>query len=404
MLPVRDISTKTPGTDLEAAFDLRVPPPGTPRAPKTLELSITGRCNLACRYCYYADEMAALGDLPKERWLSFFEELGGLAVQRVTLTGGEVFTHPDLFELIDGVVANRMRYSLLTNGTLITEKTTQAFQIGKRRLRLDSIQVSIDGSCAEVHDHSRPPASFERALRGLKQLKAAGFPVTVRVTVNRHNLEDLPNVARLLLEEVGLRSFSTNEAEQMGTARCNGQDITLTPAERRRAMATLTALNQQYGGRISASAGPLAMRRHFAEIETRLANGETSRPGRGTLCSCGGVFSKMAVLHDGTLVPCNMLPSLAMSVDGRAPRIGETPLQEAWLYSPAINVVRYRGQIPLASLAECAGCAYTGFCAGGCPASVLAREGHLNGRDPLVCYRLFVGAGNQENLPVMRQS
>lgn len=404
MLPVSDVVNTMPGVDLGKAFDLRVPPAGTPRAPKSLDLSITGRCNLTCRYCFYADEMAALGDLPKERWLSFFEEIGSLAVQRVTLTGGEVFTRPDLFELIDGAIANRMRYSLLTNGTLITEKTIQALQSGKRRLRLDSIQVSIDGSCAEVHDRSRPPASFERALRGLKLLQLAGFPVAVRVTVNHHNVDDLPNVARLLLDEVKLPSFSTNEAEQMGTARCNGQDITLTPAERRRAMAALTALNEQYGGRISASAGPLAMRRHFAEIETRLEQGETGQPGRGTLCSCGGVFSKMAVLHDGSMVPCNMLPSLAMGVDGKAPRIGETPLQDAWLYSPAINAVRYRRQIPLDSLPECAGCAYTGFCAGGCPASVMARDGHLNGSDPLVCYRLFVEAGNQENLPVMRQS
>jgi len=91
-------------------------------APQSVDIAITGRCNLGCKYCFYADEMVALRDLPTERWLAFFAELGGLAVQRVTLTGGEVFTRPDLFELIDGVIASRMRYGLLTNGTLVTEK------------------------------------------------------------------------------------------------------------------------------------------------------------------------------------------------------------------------------------------------------------------------------------------
>lgn len=133
----------------------------------------------------------------------------------VTLTGGEVFTRPDLFELIDGIIANRMRYSLLSNGTMITEETLRQFEVGRRRQRLDSIQISVDGSSAEVHDRSRPK-SFGRALRGLKLLKEAGYPVTVRVTINRHNVDDLENVAHLLLNEVGLPSFSTNEAYACG--------------------------------------------------------------------------------------------------------------------------------------------------------------------------------------------
>lgn len=368
-------------------FDPTVPPPGLKPRPQTVDISVTGRCNLKCRYCFYADEMAALSDLPTERWLARFQELGELAVQRVTLSGGEAFTRPDLFTLIDGLLANKMRYSILTNGTLITKKMLQAFEVGKRRLRLDSIQVSIDGSCAEVHNKSRPPNSFDRALRGLRLLKEAGFPVTVRATVNRHNVDDLENIARLLLEDVGLPGFSTNEAEQMGTARCHGQDVVLTRQERQRAMDTLVALNQKYGGRIGAQAGPLSRARHFSEITERVARGETGLPGRGTLCSCGGVFNKMAILHDGTMVPCNMLPTLTMGV------IGVNSLQEAWLRHPSINVVRQRRQIPLSALPTCRDCPYTGFCAGGCPASVMSKFGRLNVIDPLICYRLWKDEG-----------
>jgi len=272
--------------------DLTVPPPGLSRAPQELDLCLTGRCNLKCRYCFYADEMASSSDMPAARWHALFEELGKLGVQRVCLTGGEVFTRPDLFELIDGVIANKMRYQMLTNGTLITRDTVKAFAVGKRRPRLNSIQVSIDGSCAEIHDQSRPPKSFDRALAGLRLLKEAGFPVTVRVTVNRTNLDDLPNIARLLLEDVGLGSFSTNEAEQMGSARCYGDSMVLTPAERRRAMETLADLSKKYDGRISANAGPLATAQSYAEIEESLARGQTSRPGRGKLCACGGVFQR----------------------------------------------------------------------------------------------------------------
>lgn len=364
--------------------DLTLPPEGLSNAPKSVDLSLTGGCNLKCRYCFYADSMAARSDLPTGRWLSFFEELGILGVQRVSLSGGEVFVRPDIFTLIDGVIENRMRFSILSNGTLITEEVINALQEGKRRLRLDSIQVSIDGSSAGIHDLSRPPHSFDRAVRGLRLLVEAKFPVTVRVTLNHHNITDLENIAHLLIDDIGLLGFSTNEAEMMGTARCNGENIMLSVAERNSAMEVLTRLDERYGGRIGAQAGPLSRAKMFRDIEGRMARGETGIPGRGTLCSCGGVFSKMAVLHDGTMVPCNLLPALTMGV------IGLHSLQDAWMRSPAINAVRRRWDVPLSALEECKDCQYTGFCTGGCPASVMAKSGRLIGIDPLSCYREYL--------------
>ena len=367
--------------------DMTTPPAGLMSAPKTIDLSLTGRCNLKCEYCFYADSMVCRSDLPSEKWIAFFSEIGDIGVQRVSLSGGELFTRPDLFTLIDSIIENRMRYTILSNGTLITEEVIKAFESGKRRLRLDSIQISIDGSNPSVHDLSRPPHSFERAIRGVRLLKAAHFPVTVRVTLNHHNIHDLEAIAQLLIEDIGLPGFSTNEAEPMGTANCAGQNITLSVQERNEAMKVLMELNERYGGRIGAQAGPLARARSFRETEELLKKGATGRPGRGTLCSCGGVFSKMAVLHDGTMVPCNMLPTLVMGV------IGMHALQDAWLKSPAINVIRRRREIPLSLLEECKDCPYTGFCTGGCPASVMAKSGQIIGIDPMSCYREYLKEG-----------
>jgi SynChlorMet cassette radical SAM/SPASM protein ScmE len=327
--------------------------------------------------------MAVLSDLPTERWLTFFQEMGSIGVQKATVSGGEAFTRSDIFELIDGLIENKMRYNLLTNGTLMTEETIAAFKKGKRRLRLDSIQISIDGASAAVHDASRPPHSFDRAIQGLCLLKENGFPVTVRVTVNRYNLDDLENIAHLLLEDIGVPRFSTNEADRFGSARCYGQDVILGQKERYKAMVKLEALAKRYPGRISAAAGPLAISRHFAQINELVAGGATEMKGRGNLSSCGGAFSKVAVLHDGTIVPCNLLPDLKMG------KIGETPLQEAWFHSPAINAIRRRRDVALSTLPECQGCSYAGFCAGGCPAVVYAQSGKLEARDPLICYRQF---------------
>ncbi len=357
---------------------------GVMSAPRDVDIAVTGRCNLSCKYCFYADEMVARTDLPTERWLSFFDELGRIGVMNVTLTGGEVFSRQDLFQLIDGVIANRMRYGLLSNGTMITEKVLGQFEMGKRRKRLNSIQVSVDGSRAEIHNLSRPN-SFERVIRGLRLLKEAKFPLTVRVTVNRFNVDDLENVAHLLLDEIGLPGFSTNEAFPCGATNRSEGGIMLTPAQRLKAMRTLSELAQKYNGRIDAQAGPLVLERQFRMIDEQLATGTTRLPARGMLVGCGGVFSKMAVLHDGTIVPCNILSTLRLGT------IGVDDFQKVWLSSQLMNAVRQRRTIPLESLETCKGCRYQGFCTGGCPGGAIFLTGQLNARNPMDCYRVHKG-------------
>jgi SynChlorMet cassette radical SAM/SPASM protein ScmE len=349
-----------------------------------VDIAISGRCNLRCKYCYYADEMAGSNDLPTARWLAFFEELGRLAVQRIYLTGGEPLARPDLFELIDGIIANRMRYALLTNGTLLTENVLAQFEIGKRRKRLDYIQISIDGSRAEIHNQSRPD-SFDCAVRGLRLVQAAGLPAQVRVTINRRNVDDLEAITHLLLEEIGVPGFGTNEAFPCGIIEQQANEITLTPAQRQQAMQTLKRLTERYPGRIHANAGPLALAREFERIEAALAAGETGFAGRGTLSGCGVAFNKIAVHPDGVMVPCHIHGTLHLGM------IGVDDLQSIWLEHPTLLALRQRHTIPLQTLATCQDCRYQGFCTGGCPAVGFFVTGELNGRNPLDCYRVHKG-------------
>jgi len=365
-------------------------------SPQHVDIAITGNCNLACEYCFYADEMPSRGDLPTERWLAFFEELGRLKVMNVTLTGGEVFTRSDLFELLDSLVANRMRYSILSNGTLISEKTVKQLELGKRRSRLDYIQISIDGSTAAVNDRSRPE-SFARAVQGLRLLKEAEFPVTVRVTINPNNIDDLGNIARLLLDEIGLPSFSTNETYPCGATGRTESSVMLSASQREQAMQTLTELDVKYKGRITAQAGPLALAREIKKIESAIAAGQCGLPGRGTLSTCGGVWNKLAILHDGTIVPCHNLSTLRLGV------IGSDDFQKIWLEHPQMQSLRKRQEIPLSDLDGCRDCALINFCTGGCPGLTLFLTGELNVPVPKNCFRFLQDESIGQNRPLFNK-
>jgi len=355
------------------------------RTPRNLDIEITARCNLRCRYCYFFNNPAVkYRDLPADEWLKFFDELGSLGVMGVTLAGGEPFIREDLPVLLEGIVRNRMRFSLLSNGALIGDEIA-AFLA--RTGRCEYVQVSVDGSGPEIHDSCRGKGSFEGALRGIRTLQRHRIGVAVRVTVHRHNIDDLENIAHFLLEELGLPCFSTNSAGYLGTCRLNADDVMLTIAERQSAMATLLRLAEKYPNRISASAGPLSEGRIWRLMEEARAQGKPAFPNRGRLTACGCPSSKISVRADGTIVPCNMLNHIELG------RINHDSLAEVWQNGPALNQLRNRRTIPLADFEFCAGCAYMFYCTGSCPGLAYTLTGKVDHPSPDSCLQRFLEEG-----------
>jgi SynChlorMet cassette radical SAM/SPASM protein ScmE len=359
--------------------------PKVMRSPRKLDIEITARCNLRCRYCYFFNNPAVeYLDLPADEWLKFFDELGTLGVMDVTLAGGEPFMREDLTTLLEGLVRNRMRFCLLSNGGLIDDGVA-AFLA--RTGRCEYVQVSVDGSSAEIHDSCRGKGSFDGAIRGIRTLQRQRVNVAVRVTIHRNNVHDLENIAHFLLDELGLPGFGTNSAGYLGTCRVNSDEMLLNMEERMEATAALLRLAEKYPERISASAGPLSEGRAWRRMEEARAQGKPAFPNRGRLTACGCPSSKISVRADGTIVPCNMLNHIELG------RINHDSLAEVWQNSPALNQLRDRHAIPLSDFKFCAGCAYIPYCTGSCPGLAYALTGKVDHPSPDSCLRQFLEEG-----------
>jgi SynChlorMet cassette radical SAM/SPASM protein ScmE len=357
------------------------------KTPRSVDLSITNQCNLRCTYCSHFTGAGDVGqDLPKEEWLQFFEELNRCVVMNVTIGGGEPFFRQDLPELIEGIFRNRMRFNILSNGTLITEEMADFLASTGR---CDGVQVSIDGSVPTTHDACRGEGNFHKAMQGIKSLRKYNVPVPVRVTVHKHNVRDLENVAKLLLEEVGLPSFSTNAASYMGLCRQNAEQVQLTAEDRSLAMETLLKLEKKYNGRISATAGPLAEGRDWLEMEKACQQKIEMIPGRGHLSGCNGPMEKLAVRADGVIVPCDQMSHVELG------RINRDNLQEVWQEHAALKRLRERHKIALSDFEFCKGCEYINYCTGNCPALAYTILGKENHPSPDACLKRFLEAGGR---------
>jgi SynChlorMet cassette radical SAM/SPASM protein ScmE len=355
------------------------------RTPRSVEVEVTARCNLRCSYCYFFDNPdVGYRDLPSDEWVRFFAECGRLGVMDLTVAGGEPFLRSDLRELLASIVANRMRFAILSNGTLIDDSIA-SYIAGTGRCNY--VQVSIDAGAPPSHDACRGTGSFEKAVRGLRTLQRHGIRAAVRVTIHKYNVDALEDTAQFLLEELGLPDFSTNSAALLGTCRARAGDMLLTVAQRQQAMEALFKLSDRYPGRISASAGPLAEARMWTEMEDARASGAAPDDGRGSLSGCGCPSSRVAVRVDGAFVPCLLLPHMHLGWMNR------DRLTDVWNSAPALEALRRRSEIRLASFSFCRGCPYVERCTGNCPALSYVLTGQVDHPSPDACLRRYLRAG-----------
>jgi Fe-coproporphyrin III synthase len=161
--------------------------------------NMTKRCNLKCVHCYAKAE----GEHYRGRELStaegkaLIDDLAGFGVPVILFSGGEPVLREDLPELIGHATAKGLRAVISTNGTLITEETARIFA----RFSLSYVGVSLDG-IGDVNDAFRGvKGAYEKALRGIRNAKAAGIKVGLRFTVNRRNIGEVPAIFDLLEQE-----------------------------------------------------------------------------------------------------------------------------------------------------------------------------------------------------------
>ena len=129
----------------------------------TLQWHITHRCNLRCSHCYQEDYSRIMTG---EELFTVLEKYRRFLESRrlyghVNVTGGEPLSSPDFFPLIEEITRLGIRFSVLTNGTLITPAIARRIAA----LRPVFVQVSLDG-CEGVHDSIRGAGSFRLALDG----------------------------------------------------------------------------------------------------------------------------------------------------------------------------------------------------------------------------------------------
>ena len=161
-------------------------------------------CNLTCSHCLVNSGPDGDKGLPTDVLLTLIDEARALGTSRFHFTGGEPMVRRDFIQLCQHVLSDPdAELAVLSNATLIKGKRLDDLNtLDTERFRL---QISIDGSCAEVNDPIRGEGSFETIVEGVKAAVSTGIAVTLTSTITAANADDVPKVTRLVSELVPQR-------------------------------------------------------------------------------------------------------------------------------------------------------------------------------------------------------
>ena len=167
--------------------------------PTNVYIPVTNRCNLKCWMCDVVMVPRPVLELGLDEIRQVLDEVkswGGNQI--VLLTGGEPFLRKDIFDILHHSVSLGLRTEMVTNGTLIDERTArQVMDSG-----LHMIAVSLDSVTPRIHNATRGvKGAFDGAVQGIRNLvkakKDSGSEIWIEIwtTITNLNVEELSEIA-----------------------------------------------------------------------------------------------------------------------------------------------------------------------------------------------------------------
>ncbi len=345
--------------------------------------NMTRRCNLSCVHCYISATSGGEAgerrdELTTGEARAFIKDIARMGSPVLLFSGGEPTLREDLFELGRLAIDSGMRAVISSNGTTIDEEMAKRIvEVG-----FSYVGVSIDGA-GETHDRFRgKQGAFDDAIRGVRNCLAAGVKAGVRLTVNRANVRELPQVLDIV-EREGIPRFCMYHLVYAGRGeKLVSQD--LSHEEARGVIACLIEKVLDWEKR-GVKTEILTTDNHAdgVMVETFVREHRPERlddvhalQGRHGGCSAG---KKMAnVDYAGNVHPCQFWSSATLG------NVRERPFSEIWTDVSNPLLAKLRKMSEHLTGPRCSGCRHRATC-GGCRIRAEVVSGDLWGDDP-ACY------------------
>jgi heme b synthase len=342
------------------------------QAPRLVAWEVTRACDLACRHCRaVAQPHADPRQLATNEAFRLIDDIAAFRQPIILiLTGGDPLKRPDIFVVAERAARAGLRVVMSPSGTQVTPASVAAL----RRVGIQRISVSLDGSTPDLHDgFRRVPGAFEQAIASLAYAREGNLPFQINTTVTRHNRHDLSNMLRLAVD---LGAVTWDVFMLVPTGRGTVQ-MEIAPDEYEETLRFIHEVSQTAPIQVKMTCAP-----HYKRVqvqERRSARqrtaGRTPHAAHGFSRGCMAGFGFCFVSHIGEVGGCGYLPLLAGNVR-------EASLTDIYRESSLFKSLRDANLLQ----GRCGICEYRMVC-GGCRARALTATGNYLDEEPFCTYR-----------------
>ncbi|MBN2111413.1 MAG: radical SAM protein [Methanosarcinaceae archaeon] len=308
---------------------------------------LTSRCNLRCKHCVVSAGEAGRDELDLDECHRLIDEFAEFGVGQLILSGGEPMVREDFFDIAEYAAEKGLLIQVATNGTLIDENAAHRLAgIGA------STQVSFDSSEPAIHDEFRQhPGSWMKTKKGIEQLKDAGVPITLAVTVTTMNIDNVPQIYEMAIE-MGVQTFRILPFVPFGRGRY-ADELEVSPAR----MGELTEFLHSKRDEDEINIAPM-------EFECTLSPPPEQGIDDDVRIGCDGAISYCTVTSTGEVLPCNYFSG------ADAENIREHDFRWIWANSRFLNYFRSLKASDVKG--KCQECSWLPVCRGSCIAANFA--------------------------------
>ena len=234
------------------------------RAPLFFAWQLTNRCSARCIACCEESgpDKAWRDELTRDEALDVAARIADAGIPYVAFGGGEPLGAPHCWDLFARLADAGVALKLETDGSRIDDAAADRLA----DLRVQCVQISVDGATASTHERVRPGSSFAAATGAISRLAARGLAPQFVFVPTRFNLGEIV-AAYDLAASLGCEAFVTGPLMRIGRAAARWDDIACSDAEWRQAVGALHERAAAAGSDIALSIYPWDI---LTEMETRL--------------------------------------------------------------------------------------------------------------------------------------
>ena len=317
-----------------------------------LQWHLSEACNLKCLHCYQENHTPVqlkYDDLIKilNQYRELLDKLK--TTGHINLTGGEPLCSPYFFKILDEFKkdSNKYSFSILTNGTLITEEYAEKI----KSYNPEYVQVSLEGG-KRMNDYIRGKGVYKKVAQAIKILKKHGIYVSLSFTATKLNYKEFPKVVKFA-EKYGDTIWSDRF---IPLSKDNDNDFMMNLEETNEYLKIMEEERQKLKRKHSKTT--VAM---YRALQFQMTNDYPY------VCTAGKTL--LTVMENGDLVPCRRMPIFVGN-------LLEENMYDLYKKSQIIKDLQ-KDTTPT----ECRSCEHSKLCAGGLKCLTYAIYKNLNHKD-----------------------